>query len=236
MTAAEHRAQYHERKAARRCVYCNAGLQPADGVACVECHERQRLARDRWHAKHPSKGREYARNYASAKYKADPAAGARKAREWRETRKALGLCPECSDVVAETSNYCAFHHEVHRVRTLNHWRKKHGHELLPVPTRPRREPKFMRMKGARRTKPAIVKPPSTRDLVLASLGWLTPKPPRQIFAEVREQSPPELRLVDRVLARHLSNLRSEGLIERVAETADSNDVGYVLAKSARRAA
>lgn len=31
---------YHERKAARLCVDCRAGLQPADRIRCVECAAR----------------------------------------------------------------------------------------------------------------------------------------------------------------------------------------------------
>ena len=72
------RARYARRVAERRCVKCNAGLQPEDGVRCVECVDRAAGIDHRY--KHSAKGR---------------ATNAVKQRRWRADAKAAGRCCVC---------------------------------------------------------------------------------------------------------------------------------------------
>lgn len=238
MTAAERlRARYHANKAARRCVDCSAGLQPDDKTTCVECTERRRDARLRYMKRHPERYLKQQREYQRTKYRASPEAGAARMRAYREECKIAGRCPECGESVKPDSSYCAFHHEVHRIRSLNWHRRKAGTELLPVPTRERRTPMFQLVPMRPLRERAAVAAPavSTRDTILSLIGWLTAKPVRALVAELRDLG---VDITQRNIERHLHNLVRAGLAERVVfdGSRDSNDRGYVLTKSARRAA
>lgn len=51
------RKKIEERKAARRCIQCNAGLQATDVVLCVECVEAREEARKKYEKKNPGRKR-----------------------------------------------------------------------------------------------------------------------------------------------------------------------------------
>lgn len=92
MTAAARRALYDDRKAARRCIDCAAGLQSADGLRCVECRERAVADKRRYRA--TAKGRAAER--------------ARLARRYQHLT-AAGLCVDCAAPAAPGRRRCEAH-------------------------------------------------------------------------------------------------------------------------------
>ena len=80
---------YHERKAARRCVDCNAGLQATDRIRCVECAERAIADQ-----------RRYRRTAQGRRTKA-----ARLRRRYAD-RIAAGLCVDCAAPAAPSRRRC----------------------------------------------------------------------------------------------------------------------------------
>jgi len=91
------RAQYYERKAARLCVFCQAGLQETDGVTCLECREKHA----RWRSL--VKGKK-SRQRAS--------------RRRLQHRRELGLCLTCAAPAAAPHVRCVPCLEANRL-----WRK-----------------------------------------------------------------------------------------------------------------
>lgn len=110
-TAEKQRASYWARKAARRCVDCNAGLQEDDGVSCVECRE-YRAAHDR---SPKVRQRRNASSNAWAKRNKAKRAEIQRARYW--AKKVAGICVCCALPATDDSLWCATHGEIANDRT-----------------------------------------------------------------------------------------------------------------------
>lgn len=222
------RARYARLKAERRCVDCTAGLQDDDGVQCVECRDKRNDA----HARNGKRYLETAREGLRRRYAKDPVAAAARMREYKLRRKLAGLCAQCVLPALPDSNLCELHREASRLHSRNWRRKQRGKpiDISPVPKSGR-----VRPRRVIQTPPDSVPPLATRDVVLSLIGWLTTKPVRALVAELRDLG---ITITQRNIERHLHNLVREGVLERVAfdGSRDSNARGYVLAKSARRAA
>jgi DNA-binding transcriptional ArsR family regulator len=208
------RAQYHARKAAGLCVDCARPLD-RDGARCMACQERQRPSKLRYRRRNAQRLRDESRERSARLRAANPEKYNAMARARRLDHKLRGLCTMCSDDALEDDTRCAFHREVARAKTLNWWRKKTGKRTVKVP---RREP--------------TVPMPTTRDVLIGLVGWLQPKPTRQLVEELRERG---IEVARRNIERHLANLLDEGVLERIADDY-SGDVGYILAREHRRAA
>ena len=88
MTAAD---RYRARAAARRCVQCDAGLLPTDGVRCLECAQAQ--------CEDPAKRDRDARHRATPKRRSYRAA-------WMAGRYATAAAAKtCADCGAPSSRY-----------------------------------------------------------------------------------------------------------------------------------
>lgn len=92
MTGPARARLYADRKAARRCIDCAAGLQPPDGLRCVECRERAVDDQRRYRA--TAKGRAAER--------------ARLARRYQHLT-AAGLCVDCAAPAAPGRRRCETH-------------------------------------------------------------------------------------------------------------------------------
>jgi hypothetical protein len=105
------------RKAARRCVQCDAGLTPEDGVRCVECAEQARL-----------------RSEAYRKTPGGKAARARWSKDRYHARRADGLCVWCANPAEPGKAMCTEHLATHAaLQQLSQIRKEEGVSAPPVP-------------------------------------------------------------------------------------------------------
>lgn len=84
-------ARYEQRKAARHCVDCAAGLQETDGLRCLECHETKLRCAKVYRA--TERAHRLDANRQAAKY---------------ARRRAAGLCVDCG-APAEGRARCEAH-------------------------------------------------------------------------------------------------------------------------------
>lgn len=89
------------RVAARRCIWCDAGLQDNDGKKCVDCVERQRACRRAYSATEEGNARMRAdrRRY----YHRNAERLKRETRDRRTEFIALGVCPLCGGTPSTTT-------------------------------------------------------------------------------------------------------------------------------------
>lgn len=111
------RAQYDQRKADRRCVCCNAGLQDLDGVRCVECHEIAARARAKSRQRDPDGYRRRDAERTARRRALNPEAWNARQRERRLEHKINGLCSDCNEPALEDNVRCQFH----RARSIESW-------------------------------------------------------------------------------------------------------------------
>jgi hypothetical protein len=122
MTPAEHakaqRDRTAARKAARRCVQCDAGLTPEDGVRCVECAEQARL-----------------RSEAYRKTAGGKAKRAKWSKDRYHARRSDGLCVWCAKPAEPGKAMCTEHLATHAaLQQLSQIRKEEGTAApTPVP-------------------------------------------------------------------------------------------------------
>ena len=115
--------RYDERKAARRCVRCNAGLPDGRRVVyCVECEE----SRAAWGQEHKVERRPKKAANQRARYARDPKAAAAAKKAEREARVLRGQCYFCTDDALPDSNFCAHHLKVTRDKAREAARKRTG--------------------------------------------------------------------------------------------------------------
>jgi hypothetical protein len=121
MTPAEHakaqRDRTAARKAARRCIQCDAGLTPEDGVRCVECAEQARL-----------------RSEAYRKTAGGKAKRAKWSKDRYHARRADGLCVWCATPAEPGKAMCTEHLAQHAaLQQLSQIRKEEGAASPPPP-------------------------------------------------------------------------------------------------------
>ena len=92
-------AAYRARKAARICVRCRAGLQPGDGVRCVECQAEARA----WDSS---------------------AAGAAATKRKRDKRRSKGQCHDCTALAVDGRSRCQRHLDEHAAATNRYLMRK----------------------------------------------------------------------------------------------------------------
>lgn len=127
-TAAEKRAKriarYNARIAARRCIYCNAGLDEdeLEQIVCVECCEMRADAQADYEARHPGRKR------VRADHKYVPDAEVNKARrEAYALKRGAKKCTQqsCKEAAYGTSRMCKRHRAGARNASLAYERRKH---------------------------------------------------------------------------------------------------------------
>lgn len=116
------RELYEQRKKARRCVDCDAGLQERDVVRCVECFALGKERDDRYRKKNPA--RMTAR--ATAWKRKNRERVNRYEREERARRHEDGLCRYCNTLAIGDTGLCAVHVERNRERAREWYRANSG--------------------------------------------------------------------------------------------------------------
>lgn len=199
MTADEKRAERNrniremraQRRANRRCVECDAGLQETDNVKCVECVERARVTARRYVAKNRTRIRAANRDRKRERYAKDPAGSARKQREHILRRKVAGLCIECKNPALEDNIRCAFHREKRNALARNWWRKTSGskeiRKVMDAVAYRKQERAHMgtradnRMHEIHAYQPLDAALETPRVKLLRAMRWLDWSQPRDIF-------------------------------------------------------
>ncbi len=177
MTSVERRERYRARKAARRCVTCEAGLQDEDGVRCVECSERHAARSAVWY-KSP-RGRRARGEARRERYAANRDVIAAAVRERYLANKIAGRCVRCSAPALDDSVRCGPCRDLSRARARETQRRARARRLGRAVTdrpvidlaafRKRRSPSPRQRPVPVPDVPLIE--PSMRDRLLLVLRW-----------------------------------------------------------------
>jgi hypothetical protein len=116
---------YAERKAARLCTDCMAGLQETDGTRCLECATLGAADARRYRAKNKRKTAAITRKYRLANL----ARAAALAKKWRVSSARLERCDDCSADAVSGSTFCAKHRARRRLRAREYQRRKRAERM-----------------------------------------------------------------------------------------------------------
>lgn len=123
------KAVREQRRAARLCLQCAAGLQTSDVVLCVECAESRSAARARHELANPGRDRTAKKATRARRRHITNAA----ARADYLARKLSGRCTHksCSEPQYRTSLVCKRHLRADRKSSREYWRRARAKQLSP---------------------------------------------------------------------------------------------------------
>lgn len=154
MTKAEQSSKlYWARRAAHRCVDCEAGIAEDDSAArCPECRERCKINSRRSRRKLPKKRLKERHEKQRARYWANPEPKRGAMRASRYERYEAGICKHCLNARLPEYATCEKHREICRLESYVKWLRKSGKpwehvqaqliearkgaKIYPLPTRP----------------------------------------------------------------------------------------------------
>jgi hypothetical protein len=112
------RALYWERRRARRCVDCDAGLLDEEiNARCLECRERCALNSRRSRAKLPKKKLKVRREKLHSRYWENVDERRARMRQDKRDRFKAGICTQCTRTRSPGSSTCDGHREVRRLES-----------------------------------------------------------------------------------------------------------------------
>lgn len=120
------RAEYQRRKDARLCVTCMAGLQPRDGVRCIECREANGSTTKAWAAR---KVKSRSADGIRSRYQRNRSVLLADLRETRLELKSAGVCTRCGcEPALDDSVLCATCRPKERARIADQQRRRRARD------------------------------------------------------------------------------------------------------------